>query len=269
LSWVEIYEGRVNWVTLEGVAGERVEVGRRVGAAVAARDGGLALATDEGFAEIDGRGGYRLVAAVAETVPDWFMNDGKCDAHGRFWAGTVGIREDGLAADRAGSLYCLDTDGGVRRVLEGVSLSNGMDWSVDGRRFYYVDSRAGGIDMFVFDVDSGTLGDRRRFTDLEFSPEVAFVDGICLDSDGGLWAAIWGTGEVRRYAPSGELDTAISVPVTQPTSCAFAGDALDVLVITSARRGLSPAQLDREPHAGSVFCCRPGRTGVPAHPYAG
>src|SRR5262249_55082105 len=159
--------------------------------AVPAHDGGLALASDEGFAHIDGGGDYRLVAAVDENVPDWFMNDGKCDALGRFWAGTVGVREDGLAAAGAGSLYCLETDGSVRRVLDGVSLSNGMDWSTDGRTFYYVDSLDAGIDAFAFDGESGTISGRRRLVDLELPPEVAFVDGICLDADGGIWAAIW------------------------------------------------------------------------------
>jgi sugar lactone lactonase YvrE len=266
LSWVEIYEGRVNWLSLDGSTGEPIDVGRRVGAAVPARDGGLALATDEGFAHISDDGEYRLLAGVAENVDDWFMNDGKCDALGRFWAGTVGVNERGLAAEGAGSLYCLDADLRPRRVLEGLSLSNGMDWSSDGRTFYFVDSRAAGIDAYSFDLESGTLTDRRRLADLELPPEVAFVDGICLDAEGGLWAAIWGTGEVRRYTPRGERDVTISLPVTQPTSCIFAGEALDVLVITSARRGLPDAELARQPHAGSVFCCRPGVTGLQPNP---
>ena len=138
----------MNWLGLDGSAGESVEVGRRVGAAVPATDGTLVLATDEGFARLDADGEYALLAAVEGDSDDWFMNDGKCDALGRFWAGTVGVREDGLAADGAGSLYCLETDGRVRRVLGGVSLSNGMDWSPDGGTFYYVDSRSGGIDAF-------------------------------------------------------------------------------------------------------------------------
>ena len=266
LSWVEIYEGRVNWLELDGSAGESVEVGRRVGTAVPASDGSLALATDEGFGRIDGNGEYALVAAVEAAGEDWFMNDGRCDALGRFWAGTVGVNERGLAAGGAGSLYCLETDGQVRRVLGAVSLSNGMDWSPDGRAFYYVDSLAGGIDAFAFDVSSGALGDRHRVVELEFPPEIGFVDGICVDTDGGLWAAVWGAGEVRRYSPAGELDRTISLPVTQPTSCVFAGDALDVLVITTARRGLAAGELERQPHAGSVFCCRPGSTGLAPNP---
>jgi sugar lactone lactonase YvrE len=265
VSWVELYEGRVNWLDLDGSAGRAVEAGRRVGAAVPAAGGGLALATDEGFAHVDAGGAYELVARVDGPSGDWFMNDGRCDAAGRFWAGTVGVRPDGLAADGVGSLYCLDSHGALRRVLDGLSLSNGLDWSPDGRTFYFVDSRARGIDAFDFDVEQGELGRRRRLVELEFPPEVAFVDGICADADGCLWAAVWGTGEVRRYSPAGDVDRTIELPVSQPTSCVFAGDALDVLVITSARRGLPEDELERQPHAGSVFCCRPGASGLPAN----
>ena len=154
----------------------------------------------------------------------------------------------------------------MRRVLDGISLSNGMDWSPDGGTFYYVDSRSGGIDAFEFDLSSGALANRRRIVELGFPPEIGFVDGICVDTDGGLWAAVWGTGEVRRYSPTGELDRTVRLPVTQPTSCVFAGESLDVLVITTARRGLPPEKLEREPHAGSVFCCRPRSTGLPPNP---
>lgn len=176
------------------------------------------------------------------------------------------MNEVGLAAEGAGALYCLETDGQVRRVLEGVSLSNGLDWSPDGGTFYYVDSRSGGIDAFAFDVSTGELTNRRRIVELEFPPEVGFVDGMCVDTDGGLWVAVWGAGEVRRYSPAGELDTTIRLPVRQPTSCIFAGKALDVLVITTARRGLPAEELERQPHAGSVFCCRPRTTGLPPNP---
>jgi sugar lactone lactonase YvrE len=267
LTWVEIYDHRVNWLGLDGAAGASVDVGRRVGAAVAAVDGGLALATDEGFARVDEDGRYSLLAPVEEEVADWFMNDGKCDALGRFWAGTLGVNEHGLAAEGAGALYCLDPDGRLRRILEGVSLSNGMDWSPDGRTFYYIDSRSGGIDAFAFDLAGGTLGSRRRVVDLGLPPEAGFADGMCVDTDGGLWTAVWGTGEVRRYTPAGELDRIVRLPVTQPTSCVFAGDALHVLVVTTARRGLPIEELERQPHAGSVFCFTPGPAGLPPHPF--
>jgi len=266
VSWVEIFDGRVNWLGLDGSQRGSVEVGRRVGAAVPVADGSLLLATDEGFARLGDDDAYTLLVPLSEDVSDWFLNDAKCDTHGRLWAGTVGVNERGLAAEGAGALYCLDTDGRVRRVLGGVSLSNGMDWSPDGGTFYYVDSRSGGIDAFAFDVETGSLGARRRIVELGFPPEVGFVDGLCVDTDGGIWAAVWGTGEVRPYSPAGVLDRIVRVPVTQPTSCVFAGEALDVLVITSARRGILPAELGSQPHAGSVFCCRPGATGLPPSP---
>ena len=224
------------------------------------------LATDEGFARLDEAGRYSQLAGLSEDTADWFLNDGKCDAAGRLWAGTVGVNDVGLAAEGAGALYCLELDGSVHRILGGVSLSNGMDWSPDGGTFYYVDSRAGGIDAFAFDVTSGQLGERRRLVDLGFPPEVGFVDGLCVDADGGLWAALWGLGEVRRYTPAGTLDRTLTLPVSQPTSCVFAGDELDVLVITSARRGLDADALVTQPHAGSVFCCRPGVSGLPPNP---
>ena len=151
----------------------------------------------------------------------------------------------------------------MRRVLGGVSLSNGLDWSPDGRTLYYVDSRSGGIDAFPFELEPGMLGERRRVVELDLPPAACFVDGLCVDTDGGIWAAVWGTGEVRRYAPDGTLDRAVALPVSQPTSCVFAGDDLDVLVITSARIGLPPDEAERQPHAGSVFCCSPGATGFP------
>jgi len=176
------------------------------------------------------------------------------------------VNEFGRAAEEAGALYCLEPDGRVRRVADGISLSNGMDWSPDGQTFYYVDSLSGGIDAFAFDLERGALGSRRRIVELGIQPEVGFVDGLCVDTDGGIWAAVWGAAEVRRYSPSGELDTVVRVPVTQPTSCVFAGEELDMLFITSARRGLSPDELANQPHAGSVFCCRPGPTGLPPNP---
>jgi sugar lactone lactonase YvrE len=265
LSWVEIYEHRLNRLRLDGSAGPSVDVGRRVGAAVPGASGALAVATDEGFGRVDGDGSFELVAPVVEDVDDFFLNDGRCDARGRFWAGTIGVGADGLAARGRASLFCLEADRSVRRVLAGVSLSNGLDWSPDGGTLYYIDSLEGGIDAFDFDLDAGEISGRRRVVTLDTPPQIAFADGMCVDQDGCIWTAVWGAGEVRRYTPDGTLDAVVRVPATQPTSCVFAGDDLDVLVITSARRGLPEETLRDEPHAGSVFCCRPGAGGFPPH----
>jgi sugar lactone lactonase YvrE len=261
VSWVELYEGRLHWLSLDGTAGRSVEVGRRVGSAVAATDGSMMLATDEGFARLDDDG-VRVVAPVEADVNS-FLNDGKCDARGRLWAGTVGVGDDGLAVPAGGALYRLELDGSVTRCLAGTTIANGMDWTADDATFYFIDSGTATIDAWDFDLESGAIGGRRAV--VEIAREDGFADGMCLDADGCIWTAVWGASEVRRYTPAGTLDQTVRLPVTQPTSVIFAGEDLDVLVITSASRHLSPDERERQPHAGSVFCARPGASGRQTH----
>jgi sugar lactone lactonase YvrE len=264
VSWVDLYAGRLNWLALDGTAGPSVDVGYQLGCAVPTADGAVMLGTDHGFARLDDDGVHML----AEVEPDEnsFLNDGKCDALGRFWAGTVGVGDDGLAVADGGSLYRLEVDGSVTRYLPATTLSNGMDWSPDGATYYYIDSGTGTIDAFDFDLATGELSRRRPVVDIP--KEDGFADGLCVDSDGCLWTAVWGASEVRRYRPDGTLDQTVRVPVSQPTSVIFAGDQLDVLVITSASRHLDAAEHARQPHAGSVFCAAPGASGQPIHPCA-
>jgi sugar lactone lactonase YvrE len=264
VSWVDLYAGRLNWLALDGTAGPSFDVGYRLGTAVPTADGALMLATDHGFARLDDDGVHMV--AELEADRDSFLNDGKCDALGRFWAGTVAVGEDGLAVARGGTLYRLEPDGSVTHYLTETTLSNGMDWSPDGATFYYIDSSTATIDAFDFDLPTGELSRRRPV--VEVPTQDGFADGLCVDSDGCLWTAVWGAWEVRRYTPDGTLDQTVRVPVSQPTSVIFAGEDLDVLVITSASRHLDPAEHARQAHAGSVFCVAPGVSGQPIHPCA-
>jgi sugar lactone lactonase YvrE len=268
VTWVEIFDGRVNSLDLTGTPGPSYTIGRRVGAAVPAAGGALLLATDDGFALLDEAGDCRPISAVEADRPDTFMNDGKCDPRGRFWAGTVGVDPDtGLASKEGGTLYRLDPDGVVHPMLAGISLSNGMDWSPDGRTFYYIDSRSGHVDAHPYDTHTGEIGPGRPLVEIE--PELGLADGMCVDADGCLWIALWGAGEVRRYSPGGALDLLVDLPLSQATSCAFAGPMLDTLVITSARRGISETDLEDQPHAGSIFCIRTGHSGLQPHLWTG
>lgn len=166
-----------------------------------------------------------------------------------------------------GALYCIDmtTGAAVRRVLDEVGTSNGIDWSLDGRTMYYIDTATRRIDMFDFDADAGTIANRRTFVAI---PETeGKPDGLIVDEEGFIWVALWQGSAVRRYSPDGRLVQQIDVPVSCPTKCAFGGAALDELYITSARTMLTtPEQRAREPHAGSVFVCRPGVRGRRATP---
>ena len=268
LIWVDQLAGTVNRVGLDGVAGPTLALGGRVGCALPRSDGGLVLTTEAGFARVDEDGTFALIAEVGANATASFLNDGKCDALGRFWAGSVGLAADGKVAPATGALHRLDADGSVSTQLRGLTLANGMDWSPDGRTFYLIDSFSGGIDAFEFDLARGLLGPPRRALELGVELARGFADGMCVDADGCLWTAVWGAGEVRRYTPEGALECTLPLPVSQPTSCVFAGDQLDVLVITSAWHRLTAQERAAQPHAGGIFATRPGVSGLPTHSFA-
>jgi sugar lactone lactonase YvrE len=237
-----------------------------VGAFGLTRSGGLVLALVDGFAlgpaQPDTGGGYPLARVAGFDIDASLVrfNDGKPSPWGDFWAGTMPWQADGPSC----ALYRLAGDGQVTQLFGGVGLSNGLDWSADRTRFFYVDSRSGGVDVFVTDPDTGALGERRRFVTVDDG----FPDGLTLDADGCLWLAVFGRGEVRRYTPAGDLDTVIRLPVDQPTSAAFGGDDLATLYITTARENLTPAEVAAKPHAGDIFACTPGTVGRPPNFFA-
>jgi sugar lactone lactonase YvrE len=263
LLWVDILAGHVH--TLDPATGTRTmfAAGTPVGAAGLTTAGGLVLALVDGFAtaDFDGRHVTRLPGLATDPAAVRF-NDGKPGPWGDFWAGTMQWRDSGAP----GSLYRLSPDGLVTELVPGVACSNGLDWTGDRRKFYYVDTPTGGIDLFDTEPDTGALSHRRRFADIP--ADAGGPDGLTLDAEGGVWVAVWGGGQVRRYLPDGRLAAVVRLPVSNVTSVAFGGADLGVLFITTAREDLSPAQLLAEPHAGDIFCCVPEVTGRPPHRFA-
>ncbi len=260
LLWVDIMRGRVHAFTPSTGACRNVAVGQPVGALASCRDGSLVLAVAGGFARLDlDSQKFEMQAAVEADRPQNRMNDGACDGAGRFWAGTMALDEQ----PGAGALYRLDPDLTVHTMLTGVSISNGLDWSLDGRRMYYVDSPTRRIDVFDFDVATGSIANRRTF--VEVPADAGVPDGLTVDAAGFVWLALWGGAALRRFAPDGTLERVVPLPVTHPTSCAFGGAALDELYVTSARRPLTAEEKARQPQAGGVFRVRPGVVGRPAH----
>ena len=224
--------------------------------------GGYVVAGGAGFLCVDAGGTVTTLADVVQGGAAVRMNDGACDVRGRFWAGTA-------TADRrpGAALFHLDADGTVTRAVAGVGLSNGIGWSPDDRRMYYVDSATQGLDVFAFDADNGCVRARRRL--VEVPAGLGIPDGLAVDADGCVWLALWGPGLVQRYTPRGALDRSVRLPTGNTTSCTFGGPALDVLFVTSARAGLDVAQRAGQPHAGAVFAVSPGVAGLPAAGYAG
>jgi sugar lactone lactonase YvrE len=260
LAWVDLVDGHLHRFHPATGSDSHIAVGESLGAAAARARGGFVLAVRSGFALLEP--GSETAAPLVRIDNDGGrlrMNDGACDPQGRFWAGTM---TDDLAAN-AGSLYRLDPDGTVHRMLTDVTVSNGIDWSPDLTAMYYIDSLAG-VDVFDFDADSGTIGNRRRIIDPpSTAPPLMVPDGMTLDAEGHLWIAVYGAGEVRRYAPDGAHELTVTVPVPGTTSCAFGGSDLGDLFITTMHIDGSDA-----PHAGALFACRPGVVGRPANLFA-
>jgi sugar lactone lactonase YvrE len=263
LIWVDIERGLIHRYDPASERHEVFEAGRSVGAASPTITGGLALAVDEGFGLLDPDTGRLEMIASIDGSPGTMMNDGKCDPAGRFWAGT----KDPDGRRPIGALYRLDADHEVTRVLTGVTISNGLTWSADRATFFYVDSPTHGIDAFDFDLESGSVSNRRRH--VECPKEWGLPDGMTIDEEGFLWVAFWEGSAVRRFAPDGRPASTVDFPVSLVTSCAFGGDDLADLYVTTARTGLSEAQLRSEPNAGGLFRLRPGARGLPQPPFAG
>lgn len=263
LSYLDILGGRIHrWQYGTGRTAT-VEVGELVAAAVPRAGGGLLLALTGEVAAADLRGTLGRRCPVETGVPGNRLNDAKCDPAGRLYVGSMaGTDRPGAAA-----LYRLDPDWQVAVVLTGTTISNGLGWSPDGDRMYFADSGAQCVYAFDYDVGSATASGQRVLCALE--PDQGAPDGLTVDAEGYLWVATFGGGSVRRFAPSGELDGVLGLPVRNVTSCTFGGPALDELFITTAAIELSEAERAEQPHAGRVFRYRPGVTGLPGTPFAG
>jgi len=262
LVWVDITGRLVHLFDPNTGSDRSIDVGQHVGAAAPRASGGLVLALRGEFGLLDLESGrVETIADTEATNPDNRMNDGKCDRAGRFWAGSMSYSETG----NAGSLYRLEHDHSVVRVLSGVGLSNGLGWSPDERLMYYIDSLAATVYVFDFDAESGSIANRRAL--IEVAKGQGTPDGMTVDDEGCLWVAFWGGGAVRRYAPDGSLMEEVRLPVRQVSCCAFGGPDQGDLYITTAARGLSARELEEQPWAGGLFRFRPGVTGPPAYAY--
>jgi thiamine-phosphate diphosphorylase len=263
LVFVDIMAGGLHLFRPSDGRHVRAEVGQPIGAVGLRERAGLVLALRDGFALIDtGDGAPRLVASLHSEGQGMRLNDGACDARGGFLAGSMHVD----ARPGAGVLHRLDPGGGVTPLLDGLTISNGMDWSLDGRTLYLVDgpTRVLACD---WDAEAGTILGTREL--LRFGPGEGEPDGLTVDAEGGIWLCIWDGGEVRRYLPDGTLERRLSLPAARVTSCCFGGDDLTELYVTTARTGLSDEQLAAQPLAGGLFRLRPGVRGRPAHRFAG
>lgn len=265
LFWVDINPGLVHRYNPDTKIHRTYECGKRVGCLVPREKGGLMVALENGYASLDLESGSILQVVDPEAhLPANRFNDGKCDPQGRFWAGTLNMKGEKEQC----AVYVLHPDSRVEQKITPVHLSNGLAWAPDGSTFYYIDTLSHEIAAFDFCGETGNISKRRAVVSVP--KEMGYPDGMTIDQNGNLWVALWGGWAVVCWNPhTGEILDRIELPVSQVSCPTFAGSALDELVITSARTGLTPEQLEKEPEAGSLFRARPGVKGLPVSAFAG
>lgn len=255
LRWVDMLAGDVLSLAEDGTVGRR-HVSDVVAALRPRRGGGAVLGIERGFAleDVDG--------TLTRLPPLWDdeqvrMNEGGCDPDGRFYCGSMAYDQRPGAA----TLYRLDPDGSTTAVVEGVTVSNGLEWSPDGARAYYDDTPTSRIDVFDYDPGRGLHG-RRPFAVI---PDGGLPDGLTVDEHGGVWVALADRGQVWHFTAAGVHDEVVEVPVGMATACTFGGPELDQLFITTSRENLPPGA---DPLAGSLFRADVGVRGLPAREFA-
>lgn len=265
LYWVDIIEKTVHIYDPTRKAENMIEVGQYVGAIGLKKTGGLIAALHHGFYDIDLKSkGLTPIVDPEKNLLDNRFNDGKCDPAGRFWAGTMGIKP----TEPNGALYCLDHNQSVKRVVSGVTISNGLAWSPDHKTMYYIDTPTQCVFAFDYHIQSGEISNRR--VAVSIPTDLGAPDGMTMDEEGMLWIALWGGSQVSRWNPlTGELISTVFLQVSQVTSCAFGGENLNELYITSAKVGLDKSELVNEPLAGGIFRVVTDVKGMPSYKYSG
>jgi sugar lactone lactonase YvrE len=225
--------------------------------------GGFIAGTDRGFATVDlDASTFEPFADPEPERPGNRFNDGKLDRGGRFWAGTM----DDSERSASGALYRLDRDRSWQRLDDGYKVTNGPAFSRDGRRMYHNDSAL--QTTFIFDLDDAGMPTNRRLF-ARYGEGEGFPDGMTVDSEDCLWIAFWDGWCVRRFSPEGERLEEISLPVQRPTSCAFGGEGLGRLYITSASIGLTDEERSEQPCAGGLFMLDTAHAGLEDVPFGG
>ncbi|MEK6477214.1 SMP-30/gluconolactonase/LRE family protein [Catalinimonas sp. 4WD22] len=263
LYWIDIEKRQLHLYTPETNEDNFFSTGERVGTVVPIESGGALVALENGIHSMDLQDGE--LTFIANPLEDSIrFNDGKCDPLGRLWVGSMHLQGKKGAA----SLYMMDQNQEITQKLDSVTISNGIIWSLDNSTMYYIDTPTRQVKAFDYDIESGEISSPRVV--INVPQENGAPDGMTIDEEGMLWIGHWGGGMVGRYNPeTGKMVQKIEVPALNVTACAFGGENLDKLYITTATIGMSEEQMEEYPQAGGLFVAEPGVKGVPADFYRG
>jgi len=265
LHWVDIHAGLLHSFDPRCGVDRTLAMGEALGCVAPRRSGGLVVALRSGFATLDLANGARTPWINPETGrPGNRFNDGKCDPAGRFLAGSM----DDAEKEQSGSLYSLGADGSLQVLIHPVGISNGLAWSPDQRTLYYIDTPTRLVMAYEYDLATGRIANPRPAVSVP--DQLGWPDGMTTDSQGMLWVALWGGASLTRWDPAGgRLLETVRFPALNVTSCVFGGPDLNDLYVTTARKGMSRAQLDDYPLSGGLFRLRGRIEGQPTYPFGG
>jgi sugar lactone lactonase YvrE len=248
ILWIDIVNARIIEHNILSGTEKVLSTGTMIGSFALMEDGNIIAALQEGIVIIDRSTGEKQIISTPEiNIPSNRFNDGKCSPDGHFWAGSMSLNE----TDPSGFLYSIDGDYNILQHEKGLTISNGLCWSLDKKYFYFIDTPT--LQVVRYDYSNGSIQNKQSIIHIDAAKD-GYPDGMTIDTEGKLWIAHWGGWQVTRWDPStGEKLHAVKLPVSQVTSICFGGAGFDEMFVTSARRGLTEEQLIREPLAGGTF----------------
>lgn len=235
----------------------------RVSVIMQDNQGQLILGLQGGMAAFDlATGELDWLVSLEKDKPNNRTNDGGIDPKGRIWIGTVDVD----LAPNKGALYCIGSDLSIVKKIDHCTISNGITWSLDGKRMYYIDTALQTIQSYLFDEETGNITFEKNAVIIP--KELGHPDGMAIDEEGMLWTALYHSGSVCRFDPStGKMIDKVTFPAPHVTSCAFGGPGLDLLFITTAQEKMAVLESLKYPQSGSVFVVKPGVKGVRTHSF--
>ena len=259
LLWIDIIQQKLHIYNPDKNKIKTIEMPSKIGTVVPSEDMNTAIvALADGIYKVD-LTSHQLVqlSDVEKTVTENRFNDGKCDPNGNLWVGSMHLKQDKPNA----KLYKVEPDGTATPMVENVTISNGIVWTKDGKTMYYIDTPTGVIKGYDYDAKNSTISKERIAVKVD--PKHGFPDGMAIDENDNLWVGMWNGNAVAQFNPrSGKLLSKINVPAHNVTSCAFGGENLETLYITTASIDMNKEEAYKFKNAGAIFKVNPGVKGV-------
>jgi sugar lactone lactonase YvrE len=258
LYWVDIEGKSLHIYDPKTKINKTYQTPSRIGTVVPINNTEAIIALEDGIYKINTQTGEIILFSDIESKQtENRFNDGKCDVNGNLWVGSMNLKQNKPTA----RLYKINKKGEAKKMLDSITISNGIVWTSNNKTMYYIDTPTGKIKAFDFDKNKSTITNERIAV---YVPEsLGYPDGMAIDNENMLWVGMWNGNAVARFNPhTGKFISKIEVPAHNITSCAFGGKNLDTLFITTASIDMTIEEREKYPDAGSIFFAVPGVKGV-------